>query len=109
MVFNELKNWVGVGAINIDFGRERKAHIELCRTEMLNLCIVAWFLVPKLVTRKAKYYKAEGSKFFMKFLKPLVLRSEATFARRIDNENGLTSKGLKVNFVTVDIVEAQGV
>jgi hypothetical protein len=33
------------------------------------------------------------------------LRSEATFTRRIDNENGLTSKGLKVNFVTVDIDE----
>jgi len=76
---------------------------------MLNLCIFAWLLVPKLVTWKAKYNKAEGPKFFMKFLKPLVLRSKATFTRRIDNENGLTSKGLKVNFVAVDISEAQGV
>ena len=30
VLFDELENWVGVGAVNIDFGRKGKAHLKLC-------------------------------------------------------------------------------
>ena len=30
VLFDELENWVGVGAVNIDFGRTGKAHLERC-------------------------------------------------------------------------------
>src|SRR5580692_3068351 len=71
---------VGIGAIDFDLGKHREADPIGQRAELLDLCLVARFLMAKLVAWKSQDLQTTLVILAVQRLEPGVLRGKAAFA-----------------------------
>src|SRR5690348_5744426 len=76
-------------AVDVDLFEHGKTDVILAFAEIRDVPRIAWLLGAKLVAGKAEHGEAARRQLAMQRLQPLILRGEATFARRVDDEQDL--------------------
>ena len=88
-------------AIDVDFLHDLECNAIVELTEALNLAVGAWVLMVELVTGEPYRHQSTVLILLVQLLKPLELRSEATLASCVDNEQHLAFELSKVKFLAL--------
>ncbi len=70
---------VGIRAVDIDLGKNRKGRTEARGAEFNNFFVGSWFLLAKLITGKGQHLKTFVMIVRLKLFQSVVLRREAAF------------------------------
>ena len=62
LLFERLKQRMGVRAVDLDLGEHRERHVVLLGAELADCSLVAWLLMAELVAREAKHREAALAK-----------------------------------------------
>jgi putative transposase len=101
-LFQEAVQWVRRGSVHIDLGEDGKTDTVILRAECANLLCRSWFLMTKLIARKAEHGKAAVFIRLIEPLKPRILRREAAFARGVDEKQDLAPDLVEAHLATVE-------
>src|SRR6516225_1450890 len=76
-------------AVDVDFGKHRKAHVKIAGAELFDRSGITRFLRTELIAGKAEHGKAARGELAMQRFQPLILRGEAALACRVDDQEHL--------------------
>src|ERR1700753_540062 len=96
-VFQISIQWVSVIAVDVDFGKHRKADGVVGGAELLDLAGVAGLLSGELMAGKSQNGKAARRQGPMQRFESLVLRGESASAGGVDDQQDLTPEPLQWN------------
>ncbi len=99
--FQKFVERMFVSTVDIDLGEQRKIDPIIDLAKRLDLVVIAGLLMSKLVAGEGKRFETALLVFCVEFLQALVLRREAAFAGRVDNQQDFAFVGGKFLLFTV--------
>ena len=89
VLFESLKQPMGVRAVDLDLCEHRERHVVLVGAKLADCSLVARLLMAELVARKSEHSEAAPAKAPVQRFEAHVLRCEAALARNIDDQQRL--------------------
>ena len=87
--FQKAIQRMGIGAVDLDFFKQRKADVEIRFTKLRDVCAASWFLLAKLITGEGQHRKPARPVLLVQVFQVTVLRREAAAAGRVDDQQHL--------------------
>src|SRR5690606_2719291 len=83
------EQWMGIPAVDLDLGEQRKTDTEAALAERGDLLLAVRLLLAELVAGKTEHHQAALAITLPQLLQSLVLRRETTLAGGIDHQQHL--------------------
>lgn len=99
LVFQKLKNRVGIVAIDINLAHHQKVHAVVYLAKTCDTMFVIRFLSAKLIARKTDDNQAFVVVFCVQLLQSCKLWCKSAFACGIDNQSTLSLKSAKLTLL----------
>ena len=86
-----------------DLAEKGKGDVVLGRTKLLDVGVIAGFLIPIVIARKAQHHEAFILVILIQFLESGILPGVAALARHIDHEDHVALPGSHRSLATVNV------